>query len=213
VKQARVEDKRTFNIEHLRELMLTSKTKVFKIGLFVKRDGSDGGIEGAVSDKQRGYLPKTEVADFFLKRFLGCNLVEAPDVSTKRFFNATEEFINEEVDDPLRKARYNIALLAELNDTGTVLRPRDFAQRHLDVDDRQRYITFLETKDVPTTAIQKDKTLIAGQIQRLQIDFSSGLAVLGSPESFREHVQMSQLDDGRTRVQIEDRLNRVHGKR
>jgi hypothetical protein len=213
VKQARVEDKRTFSIEHLRDLMLTAKTRVFKVGLFIKSDGPDNGIEGAVSDKQRGYLPKTEVADFFLKRFLGCNLLEAPDVSTKRFFNATEEFIDQEVGDPVRKARYNIALLAELNETATVLRPRDFAQRHLEVDDRQPYITFLEGKGVPTTEISKDKTLIAGQVQRLQIDFSSGLAVLGSPESFREHVQMSQLDDGRTRVQIEDRVNRVHGKR
>jgi hypothetical protein len=213
VEQARVEEKRTFNIEHLRDLMLNAKTKVFKIGLFIKPDGDGDTIAGAVSDKQRGYLPKTEVADFFLKRFLGCTLLEAPDVSTKRFFNATEDFINAQVNDPILKARYNIALLAELNDTATLLRPRDFAQRHLELDDRQRYITFLETKDVSTTVVQKDTTLIAGQIQRLQLDSSSGLAVLGSPESFRDHVQMSELDDGRTRVQIEDRLDRVHGKR
>ncbi|MBI4219914.1 MAG: nucleoid-associated protein, partial [Chloroflexi bacterium] len=155
----------------------------------------------------------TEVADFFLRRFLGCRLLEASDVNTKRFFTATEEFINEKVTDPVRKARYNIALLAELNRTTTTVRPRDFAQQNFEVDDRQSYIEFLRTKDVPTTTVQKDTTLIAGQLRRLQVDFSSGLAVLGPPDSFREHVKMSQLDDGRTRVEIEDRVKRVHGKR
>jgi hypothetical protein len=213
VRQSRVEQKRTFSIEHLRDLMLTEKTRVFKIGLFIKPQAEDDPVEGIVSDKQRGYLPKTEIADFFLKRFLGCQLLEAPDVSTRRFFNATEDFINQKVADPVRKAQYNIALLAELNDTSTVLRPRDFAQRHLEVNDRQPYMSFLEEKQVPITTIAKDRTLVASQIQRMQMDFSSGLAVLGSPESFRDHVRMSQLDDGQTRVEIQDRLNRVHGKR
>jgi hypothetical protein len=210
VKHTRVADKRTFNIEHLRDLMLTEKTKVFTIGFFIKT-GND--IDGVVSDKQRGYLPTTEVAEFFLKRFLGCQLLEAPDVTTKRFFNATEEFINQRVEDPVLKARYNIALLAEMNGVDNSLRPREFAQRHLDVHDRQPFISFLEERHVPTTTIQKDQALVASQVQRLQVDFSSGLAVVGSPESFNDHVRMSKLDDGRTRVEIEDHLNRVHGRR
>jgi hypothetical protein len=213
VKEGRIDDKRTFNIEHLRDLMLTDRTRVFKVGFFVKRDGPPVEVQGVVSDKQRGYLPRTEVADFFLRRFLGCRLLESPDISTKRFFNATEDFINEAVADPVRKARYHIALLAELNSASGSLRPRTFAQHHLDVNDRQPYISFLEGKGVPTTAVQKDSGLISAQLQRLQMDFASGLAVLGSPEAFADHVQVSELEGGQTRVEIHDRLSRVHGRK
>lgn len=170
-------------------------------------------IDGAVSDKQRGYQPKTEVADFFLKRFLGCQLLEAADITTKQFFNAAEEFINGHISDPARKARYNIALLAEMNNSSAVVRPRDFAQQHLELDDRQPFIAHLETNNLPIAVIEKDKTLVASQIQRLQVEFSSRLSVLGSPQAFQEHVKISQMEDGRTRLVIEDQLNQVHGKR
>lgn len=65
------EGRRTLSMEHIRELMLTDKTKVFKAGLFFST--TDGSVEGLVSDKQRGYLPQTEIADFFLRSFLGAH--------------------------------------------------------------------------------------------------------------------------------------------
>jgi hypothetical protein len=87
--------RRTLSMEHIRELMLTDRTKVFKVGLFYPTTG--GTVEGLVSDKQRGYQPQNEVADFFLKRFLGCALKQLPPVVTQDFLQATEQFINDEV--------------------------------------------------------------------------------------------------------------------
>ncbi|MDY6918240.1 MAG: nucleoid-associated protein [Chloroflexota bacterium] len=205
--------KATYSLEHLRELMLTEKTKVFKVGLFIQRSSALDTIEGGVSDNQRGYHPTTEVADFFLKRFLGCKLREASGVTTKRLFLATETFISEQVNEPETKARYEIALLAELSSQSRTFSPIGFAERYLLVQDSQRYIDWLGQAEISPQPFDKDISLINTHLKRIQLDFESGIAVLGDPEVFQEHVKMRDLDDGRTRVEIEDRVRRVQGKR
>ena len=116
--------------------MLTEKTRVFKVGLFVQSGTELLQIEGAVSDLQRGYRPTTEVADFFLKKFLGCELLEAPEITTKRLLQTTESFIREVVDDPQTKARYEIAILSELSSQSAEFHPRDCATQDFDTDHR-----------------------------------------------------------------------------
>jgi hypothetical protein len=213
VRATKHQEKRTFDIEHLRDLMLTERTRVFKVGLFIKRGRGPDSAEAVVSDKQRGFLPKTEIADFFLRKFLGCTLREAPDVETKRFFTSTETYINEKVEDPAIKARYQIALMAELNASRSQIRPKQFAEQHLDLDDRQSYIDFLSESGVSSTLIDKDVGLIAAQLRRVQVDLESGIAVLGTAESFESHVKMRKVQGGRTRIEIEDRVKRVRSRR
>src|SRR5205823_671520 len=80
--QRRVGDGFTFDMEHLRNLMLGNRTRVFKAALF----GSAGRVEdlrGYVSDTQGGYGQESSIAHFFLSRFLGCKPTEEPGVTTK----------------------------------------------------------------------------------------------------------------------------------
>jgi hypothetical protein len=212
LEQTQVEGQQTFNLEHLRELMLTTNTRVFKVGLFVQSGQELATIEGAVSDNQRGYDSGTEVADFFLRRFLGCLLKEEPDVLTKKVFQASEQFIHDHVPEAETKARYEMALIAELSSQEASFNPRAFADRHLQVDDRQAYIQTLAANGVPARLMDKDTSLIATHLRRIQVEFESDIAVLGKPQAFEDHVRMTRLDDGRTRVEIEDRIRRIQGK-
>ena len=213
MQQTRLGGKATFNLEHLRELMLAERTKVFKVGLFVQKGNDLDTIDGGVSDNQRGYHPTTEVADFFLKRFLGCKLREAPEVATKRLFQASEAFIHEDITEPDVKARYEIALLSELSSEDQTFSPKVFAERHLRLPDRQKYLARLEQSDIPPQPFDKDIALVQSHLKRIQLDFESGLALLADPDAFEEHVKITNLDDGRTHVEIEDRMRRVQGKR
>ena len=185
MQQSQLKGKSTFNLEHLRDLMLTQKTKVFKVGLFVQMGNTLESIDGAVSDNQRGYYPTTEVADFFLKRFLGCKLREAPEITTKRLFQATEDFIRDVISEPEVKARYEIALLAELSSEAKTFAPRSFADRYLRVADRQVYISFLADVEIAPQPFDKDTDLIDTHLKRIQIDFESGIGVLGKPDTSR----------------------------
>lgn len=213
VKSIKLENKRTFNIEHIRELMLTNRTRVFKAALFVQRGKTLASVEAIVSDKQRGYQPKTEVADFFLKRFLGCALREAPDVTTKRFFQATDLFVNTRVSDPVLKTQYQMALLTEMNSGRPTIEPKRFAENNLQPPDRDSYAQLLVEQGITVPVIDKDTTLIKNQIKRVQLELESGILVLGTPENFEAHVTMTNVESGSTRIEIEDRIAAVHTKR
>lgn len=202
----------TFDIQAIHDLMLTQNTKVFKVGLFLEPSNSGDAVEGLVSDKQRGYAPTTEVADFFLKRFLGCILLLAPEVMTRRLFDAAEKFINETVLAPEDKARYQIALMAELGSQDTQFRPRRFAEHQLNVQHRQPFIAALAAEQLPANVVAKDTKLVASQLRKLRMDFDSGVLLIVPPAAVGEQVQVTELDDGRTHVDIRDHLKQVGGR-
>ena len=201
----------TYDLEHVRNLILTRRTKVFKAGLFYEGIG-DSGEQGIVSDHQRGYTPSTEVADFFLKGFLGCSLLEAPDVATKQFFYATEEFIEQEVVDPEVKAQYAMALLAELNSQHGAVNPTTFAQSNLRLDDQQHFLAWLAEHEAPIQRFEKDTELIKNHLRRVSVDFESGVGVLIPPDAMEQQVTISSLDDGRTHLEVRDKIAKMRGK-
>lgn len=203
----------TFDIQAIHDLMLTQKTKVFKVGLFLQPAKERDPIEGLVSDKQRGYVPTSEVADFFLRRFLGCVLRLAPEVMTRRLFDAAEKFINESVQPPEKKAKYQLALMAELGSQDAEFRPRGFAERHLDVRHRQPFIDALTAEQVPDNVVRKDTKLVESHLRKLRMDFESGVLVVVPPGAVGEQVEVEELDDGRTHVDIKDKLRAIGGKR
>ena len=211
VRQQSFEGSRTFNIEHVQNLLLTDQTRVFKAGLFIASQIDGELIDGLVSDNQRGYSPRTEIASFFLEDFLGCQLRESSDVMTKEFFEATEDFINERVSDPVNRASYQSALIAEMNSNRTQIRPQSFAGSHFKDSDRTRYIAYLGDQGVRGT-VPKDTTLVRSQISRIQVDLESGISVIASSEAFDSHVELESLDDDQVRMKIEDRLKRVKGR-
>jgi hypothetical protein len=210
--QTQLQGHPTFDLEHIRELMLTTNTKVFKVGLFIQNGHTLASIEGAVSDNQRGYYAGTEVADFFLRRFLGCRLKEDADVVTKKVFQVAEQFIHENVAEPETKAKYELALISELSNQEATFHPRVFAERNLDVDDRQPFIQAMAAGGVQARPIEKDTSLIATHLRRIHIELQSDIAILAKPNAFQEHVRMTELDNGETRFEIQDRVKRIQGK-
>ena len=206
--------KATFDIEQIQDLMLTERTRVFKVGLFVQEGDKLESIRGDVIDKQRGFGRETGVAGYFLKAFLGCELYEAPEVATKRFFEATQTFINDSITDSETKARYQIALIATLSNQDRAVRPRAFADEHLDLDNRRAFLDILREQNVPVGEFEKDTARVAGQLKRVQFDFESGLVVLATTQVLDngDLITITDLGDRRTRLLIEDNLKRLRGR-
>jgi hypothetical protein len=211
VRRQTVKGQQTFSVDHIRDLMLTGKTRVFKVGLFAHAKGASGRIAGLVCDKQNGY--GGTVAYFFLERFLGCRLKELPDLTTKRFFEATQTFINDDVDDPETKARYQVALAAELNATRTTVSPQTFANTNVDAADRTAFMNQVAQAGISQTSFAKDNGLVASHLRRIQWSFTSGVAVLASPDNVGNEVQVENLPDGRTRLEVTDELKDLRGHR
>lgn len=211
LQQDTIDGKRTFDIQHLRDLILTENTKVFKIGLFVQTGQDLGSIDAGACDHQRGYRPRTEIADFFLKRFLGCKLLDDPMVSTKRFYDATEKFINDYVEDPLRRTKYYNHLVSELTSQKGSLSPKSFAEKYLVVADRQKYLDYLESQNVAPTSFPRETDLISARLEKRVLEFRSGIAIV-TPHESSERVKLSKLENGEIKAEVQDFLKTVKGK-
>jgi 37-kD nucleoid-associated bacterial protein len=200
----------SFNIAHLRDLMLGKNTKLFKASLFTA-SGED--MNGLVSDDQRGYDPHSEIAQFFLRRFLGCRLKRANDVTTKAFFEASQDWINSEVVDETKKARYEIALLAQMNAPSRTIAIKDFAEASLDTEDRTPYKEYVGARGVPSTSIAKDNNLIELRIRQLTYATTQGLRLTGTHEKMQELVEVKPDGPDGPVIEVRDGLKDVRGGR
>lgn len=200
-------DQRGFRMILQEDLFLTQTTRVYKVGAFM---ASGGDVEGRVLDRQRG--AGRIMASFFLKDFLGCEFGTRADLSTQAFMDNAEAFINTQVSEPGTQARYETALLAELQSHAGEIRVRQFANQHLDVEHRQSFEDVLRAERVPMV-VPKDVTLVRNRIDRVQWVFESGVSVL-APRDRVDVVDVTRVGD-LTRLIIEDRLRRTvgHGRR
>src|SRR5262249_26389674 len=203
VRSQKVGGRSTLSVHHIKDLMLTEKTRVFKIGLFIGvEDHEDPDI--LVCDQQRQF--SDAVAAFFISDFLGCRLAAEPHVLTRDFMECVELWINTEVTDAARKSKYELALLAELGSNRRTLTPRAFAHDYLDPHDRDRLISSLNRSGAPIDRFRKDLALVQRRLARVRFDFDNKVAVIAPPEAIGRSVQIEDISDNRTRVSVEGKL-------
>lgn len=199
---------RTFNVEHIRDLMLTKNTKLFKIVLFYMEEGD---IKGLICDQQMGREDRN-VASFFLSDFLGCKLTEEPQILTKRFYEATLSFINECVESPEQKGEILNHLISELTNRNNSISPVQFARRVLEPNLRDNYIAHLSSNHASNRSFEKDICMIEKRLKRIQYDFVSGICVLGSKEAISDNTSIMKTDSGETVFEIKDELQQVKAR-
>lgn len=202
----------TFNVEYLEDLMMTSKTRVFKAALFVQRGTSLDDIEGLVSDNQRATGAKSGIAEFFLHSFLGCHLLDDPAKVTRDFFDAVQTWINSVVMDPSKRIDYTIALLAEMQRRSNAIDPNSFATGHLAPEDCQDFVDHLANHAVPTTIFPKDTNLLSAKLRKMAIYLESGIMIVGSPDIISENIKVDAAKDGQAVIQVTDRVAKVNGR-
>ncbi len=209
-----IEGKATFDAVLERDLLLTEGIKVFKVGLFrlIGDVDAERSVEAWVSDEQTGLKRGVAVAQFFREQFLGCDFVEQADLATKRFFEAVETWANREVGDAADRTAIELALVTEMNSQADTVLPRRFITTHVPPRHRQALRTHLEEAGVALDPFVRDTSLITARVRQVQYRFQSGVRVLAAPEQFDNGVvHQEELDDGRLRVKVEDRLTRIHG--
>lgn len=201
------------DLEFLRDLTLTDKTKVFKTSLLVAGRGrlGPGAITGRVSDDQRGADTTAGVATFFLGTFLGCRLKDSPEKTTFDFVQATDAFINEHVQSPERRGRYQVALLATMQGQTAEIRPRSFAQSHLEPDDGPAFLDRVREAGLDVDQpFAKDVSLV--RVSGFRMTFESGMVLVGSQEDLRERVDIRPDDALVPGVDIKDVVKKLRGR-
>lgn len=198
---------RSLAMAYLDDLMVSGKTRILKASVFSLNGTTVNSLDGRVADDQRGPGYGHDVASFFLSQFLGCKLKVEPRVATREVFNATEEFINERISDPERKAQYTLSLLAEMHTPAADLRPRTFSEQFFEDEDQTPYREFLKSREIdPDQTVKKDLDLIENRITRVKMETEEGLMLFGKAELINERVEV-----GETQIVIRDHVVKTRG--
>jgi hypothetical protein len=186
----RVEGRLTVDLQFLRDLTLTNKTKVFKTSLFtLPNPNRPSSLIGSVSDDQRGKTQGRGVAEFFLGTFLGTRLAINPARATYEFVQAAEEFINERIRDPITKGRYQVALLATLQSPQDQIVPDKFGTDHLQPQHRDEFRAYVEQHQIPAASpFRKDLSLTPARGFRMT--FENGMVLTGSSVDFTQRLEI-----------------------
>jgi len=200
------------DLELLRELTLTDKTKVFKTSLLMLDDtGEAATMHGRVSDDQRGRDDGVGVAAFYLSTFLGCQLRTSPEKATLDFVRAAKGYFNEHVANPEKRGKYQVALLAKMQDNTRDVRPRDFADASLDVADRAPFSAAVRNAGLdPRIAFEKDTSLV--KVNGFKMTFDSGMVLVGRSDDLTERITIRPDDAEKPGVDIGDTIKRLSGR-
>jgi hypothetical protein len=204
--------RKTVDLELLRELTLTNKTKVFKTALLMLESPDDPqSMYGRVSDDQRGRDDGIGVATFYLATFLGCQPKANPEKVTLDFVQASERFFNEKISNPEKRGRYQVALLAAMQDNNMDVLPSHFAATSLDPVDRSPFAEVLREGGVePTVPFQKDTSLV--KIDGFRMQFESGMVLVGKKDDLDQRVDIHPPSAEAPGVEIKDTIKRLSGR-
>jgi hypothetical protein len=186
-----VDGRHTVDLELLRNLTLTDKTKVYKTALLL----DDGGtIAGWAADDQRTTGSGIQVANFFLSRFLGCTPKLPAAITTYEFVRAASTSFNKDVASPKQRSRYQVALLSVMQDNTTTITPRTFAETYLDAADRPAFLDRVEKAGIPpTTTFAKDTSRV--NVSKFTMTFTDGnLTLVGDRDALDSIVEIPDDD-------------------
>jgi len=202
---------RTFSVDYIRDLLLTDAGRVYKVGLFTAAAARSERLAGWCIDRQ---VAGADIAGFFLTEYLGCQLAIRPEQSTREFYEQSQNYINSRIADAELKARYEIALLAELNSPRNEITLDRFAAENLDADHRDEFVETLSQRGVPRTAFPKATELIRHRIRRVQIETARDVLVAAPPDAMRDGTVTVTGDPhapGEVELTVRDRVVRVRG--
>jgi hypothetical protein len=205
LKRLLVDGKTSLDVDHIKELILSQKTRFFKIGLF-SRDPDDDDVTGRILDDQRPSAPG--VAQFFLS-FLGCRYLDDPQLSTRAFFQAAQNYVNDEVTSPVQKVNVLNHLVSELQNNSAMVNVRKFARTYLPTKLRAPFETHMKANGVDNTVFQKDVALIDKQLTKLAYKFDHGVSIVGPADAMKTHVKIKKEGNGFARAEVRGKLETV----
>lgn len=199
---------KSYDIEEVKDLMLTQKTKIYKVALFILKKDFACKFDGMVMDYQIDVKAKKEVITFFINKFLGCKPFEDPKITTQKFYNYTRSFIYT-VEEEIQRAKYLQDLNSYIQKNSHTINPKEFADDYLKTADKNKYKKFLEDKKFRFSESPKDTHLIGNKIQRFVVLFENDVSIISNKGSFDNKVKMEKLDNGQTKATVTSKIKRM----
>lgn len=201
-------------LKFFNDLLLTPHQKLQKIGFFINnavegRKIEKKDIDAFIFDSNTDSSFSASKASYFYNSFLGLNFRRDSDVLTHNFFEATKTFINSLNDiGSNKKIELVTALLSYLKvDVSPFVSAESYAERCFEEAElRDSYISFIEQKDIPTTNIRKNLSMIGDKLKTRNILFSNSIKLQVPVDEFTDIVHINELEDGKTSLIIQGKV-------
>ena len=199
----------SYNIAEVEDLMLTQKTKIFKVAMLFLRDDFKAKYDGVIMDYQIDIKEKKEATTWFMEKFLGCRAFEDPKITTQHFYNYTKAFINTLQED-IDRAKYIQDLNSYVQKNSSTLNPKEFAEDYLrTTQHRNDYKSFLQTKKFRFNSFPKDLSQIDRQVKKITLTFDNDISIVGNKGTFDKKVKLQKLDNGQTRAEVTSKIRSI----
>lgn len=200
---------KSFDINVIEDLMMTKKTRVYKIALLLKKDVQGVDYDAIVTDNQIDMKAKMEVQSWFITDFLGCKPYKDPKIVTQDFYNFTKAFIDMQ-DDDVTKAKYHQDLNSYLTKNTSRLNPTEFADDYLlTTNERNEYRAFLKTRGFGFSSFLKDLTQIENKVKKMAIEFTNGIIITSNRGRIQDKVVLENANDGQTKATITAKVKKI----
>jgi hypothetical protein len=196
------DEKTRFAMSVLEDLVLTDGTKLFKTAAFLRTGNSDDDFLMTACDNQHRVTDSSDMARFWIK-YLGCILREDPRVATSKFYNATIEFINSVITEPVMRTQLYDSLHSELRSNKLHVVPKSFIQEYVPVELSKPYQEFLQERHVSLSSFPKDIVDIKSKVTRSTFLSEKGV-VVSAPAASEELVTVTEET-----IIVQDRLKSV----
>lgn len=199
----------SFNIGEVKNLMLTGKTKVFKLAMLVFRKDFNILFDGMIIDYQINMKVKRKSTTWFMDKFLGCVSYEDPKITTQNFYHLTREYINT-LDDEMDKAKYTQDLNSYLQMNSITLSPDEFASNYFrTTEHKNSYKNYLKEKNFNPSTFIKDISRIENFIKKITLTFENGISLVGSDGTLDDKVKLEKLPDGQIKAEITSNIRKI----
>lgn len=199
---------KSFNIKNVKDLMLTKKTKIYKVGLFIDKSAFKVKYDGSTADLQIDPKSKKVITTWFIEKFLGCIPVENPKTTTKKFYDYTTTYI-QSIEDPIRKVKYTQDLNSYLQKNSNNISAREFADDYMETDDKDNYGNYLKEKKFRMSEFPKDVDYVENKIKTITMLFSNDISIVGKKGTFEKNVKLESQKDGTTKAEIISKVKSV----
>ena len=200
---------KSFNIKDVKDLMLTRKTKIYKVGLFIDKTAFNVKYDGSTADLQIDPKTRKIITTWFIEKFLGCVPVENPKATTKKFYDFTTTFI-QTVEDPIKKTKYTQDLNSYLQKNSQKISAREFADDYMETIDKDSYCDYLKEKHFRMSEFPKDNDYIESKIKIITMLFANDIAIVGKKGTFDKNVRLENQNDGTTKAEIVSKVKSIH---
>jgi len=201
---------KSFDLQEVNDLMMTQKTKVFKVVLFIQRKDFGTKFDGILMDFQTNISSKKEISTFFMADFLGCIPYKDPKVSTQSFYNYTRTFIDT-IEDEITRAKYAQHLNSYIQKNQNTICPKEFADDYLETSEhKDSYKKYLKEKKFSfDNAYVKDTSLIDNKIKKITISFENDISIVGNKGILDDKVELIKLENGQHKAEIISKIKSI----